>query len=177
MESHTPFGVILLKSGRAEGTEPVEIHRVGTTAHIFSTQYQDDGTIDINVAGRDRFEVLEIVESDPRLIAEIQSLRWTDLDKPQVRDLASPLTSKFSEYLKLIMALTGQWLRKMDLPESPVALAEYVSAGLQIGNETRQKLLEQTNIAELMSLQLEVLDAEIAKLADAVSRAQSSRSN
>jgi Lon protease-like protein len=177
MESQTPFGVILLKSGRAEGAEPLEIHRVGTTAHIFSANYQDDGTMNINVAGRHRFEVVDIIESDPRLIAEIQRIRWTDLDEPQVRDLTSPLTSKFSEYLGLIMALTGQWLRKMELPESPVAVAEYVSAGLQIGNIARQKLLAQTSIAELMRMQLELLDAEIAKLTDAVDRAQNSRSN
>ena len=177
MESETPFGIILLKSGRAEGAEPVEIYRVGTTANIFSAQYRDDGTIDINVTGRDRFEVLEIVETDPRFIAEIQHLQWTDLDEPRVRDLTAPLTNKFAEYLNLVMALTGQWLRKLNLPEGPVALAEYVSAGLQISNKTRQIMLEQTSVAELMSIQLEVLDAETTRLAEAVSRSHMSRSN
>ena len=177
LETQTPFGVILLKSGTAEGPDPVEIHRVGATAHIVSAKYQDDGTIDITVTGRDRFKVLETIESSPRMIAEVQGVNWTDSDNPDLADLAAPLTARFAEYLKLIMALTGQWIRKMDLPKSPVAMAEYVSAGLHVGNKTRQRLLEQTSILEVMKMQTEVLDGEIAKLAAAVNRAQSSRSN
>ena len=177
LETQTPFGVILLKSGTAEGLDPVEIHRVGATAHVVSAQYKDNGAIDINVMGHERFEVLKIIESSPRMIAEVQGVNWTDPDNPDIAELARPLTSRFAEYLKLIMTLTGQWVRKMDLPESPVALAEYVSAGLHVDNETRQKLLEQTSIAEAMKMQMEVLDGEIAKLAAAVRRAQSSRSN
>ena len=177
LETQTPFGVILLKSGRAEGLDPVEIHRVGATAHIVSAQYHDNGTIDINVMGHERFEVLQIIQSSPRMIAEVQGVNWTDPDNPEIAELAKPLTSRFAEYLKLIMALTGQWTRKLDLPKSPVALAEYVSAGLQVDNQIRQQLLEQTSIADAMQMQMEVLDGETAKLAAAVRRAQSSRSN
>ena len=177
LETRKPFGVILLKSGTAEGLDPVEIRSVGATAHIISAKHQENGTIDINVMGQDRFEVLEIIEFSPRIVAEIRTLAWTDPDNPDIADLAGPLTDRFAEYLKLIMALTGQWIRKMDLPTSPVALAEYVSAGLHVGNETRQKLLEQTSIAEVMKIQMQVLDSEIAKLAAAVNRAQSGRSN
>ncbi|MCY3800203.1 MAG: LON peptidase substrate-binding domain-containing protein [Chloroflexi bacterium] len=177
LETETPFGVILLKSGRAEGLDPVEIHRVGATAHIVSAQYKDNGTIDINVLGHERFEVLKIVESSPRMIAEVRGVNWTDPDNPEIEELAKPVTSRFAEYLKLIMALTGQWTRKLDLPTSPVMLAEYVSAGLQVDNSTRQQLLEQTSVVEAMKMEMEVLDREIAKLAAAVRRAQSGRSN
>ena len=177
LETQEPFGVILLKSGKAEGLDPVEIHRVGATAHIVSAQYKDNGTIDINVMGHERFEVLRIIESSPRMIAEVQGVNWTDPDSPEIAGLATPLNHRFAEYLKLIMALTGQWTRKLDLPTSPVALAEYVSAGLQVDNDTRQQLLEQTSIVETIKIQREVLDREIAKLAAAVRRAQSGRSN
>lgn len=177
LETKTPFGVILLKSGRAEGLDPVEIHGVGSTAHIVSAQYKDNGTIDINVLGHERFEVLKVIESSPRMIAEVRGVNWTDPDNPEIADLAEPVASRFTEYLRLIMALTGQWTRKLDLPTSPVMLAEYVSAGLQVENGTRQQLLEQTSVTEAMNMQIEVLDGEIAKLAAAVRRAQSGRSN
>ena len=177
MKSHIPFGVILLKSGEAEGVDPVTLHRVGTTAHVLSAQHHNDGTIAINVTGDHRFEVIDIIEPTPRIIAEVKPLEWTDLDRSGVRDLKPTLVSKFSEYLTTIMALTGQWLPKMDLPKSPVQLAEYVSAGLQVDNVTSQELLEETSVAQLMVQQLEILDTEVAKLAKMVKLAESRRSN
>lgn len=177
MKSHMPFGVILLKSGEAEGVGSVALHRVGTTAHILSAQHHNDGTIDLNVIGDHRFEVIDIIEPTPRVVAEVKPLEWTDLDRSRVHDLEPTLVSKFSEYLATIMALTGQWLPKMDLPKSPVRLAEYVSAGLQVDKITSQELLEETSVAQLMAKQLELLDTEVAKLAKMVELAESRRSN
>ena len=69
---------------------PVEIHRVGATAHIVSAQYKDNGTIDINVLGHERFEVLKMIESSPRMIAEVRGVNWTDPDNTEIAELAEP---------------------------------------------------------------------------------------
>ena len=177
IENETPFGVILLKSGRAEGTDPVEIHRVGTTAQVFSANHKDDGTIDVQVAGRDRFEVVDIVRSQPRMKAEVRKLEWIRSNDAGVDDLTHDLTSRFTEYLELLLALTGQWVRSMDLPDTPTGLAEFVSAGLQVGNEIRQDLLQRTGVPDLIRRQLQILDAEIPRLARAVDGIGAGRTN
>ena len=177
IENETPFGVILLKSGRAEGTDPVEIHRVGTTAQVFSANHKDDGTIDVQVAGRDRFEVVDIVRSQPRMKAEVRKLEWIRSNDAGGDDLTHDLTSRFTEYLELLLALTGQWVRSMDLPDTPTGLAEFVSAGLQVGNEIRQDLLQRTGVPDLIRRQLQILDAEIPRLARAVDGIGAGRTN
>lgn len=177
IENETPFGVILLKSGRAEGTEPVEIHRVGTTAHILAADHKDDGTIDVQVAGRERFEVVDIVASQPRMKAEVRKLQWIGLNDAGLDDLTNRLSSRFTEYLELLLALTGQWVRSLDLPDAPTDLAEFVSAGIQIGNEIRQDLLERFGVADLIRRQLEILDTEIPRLAGAVDGIGAGHSN
>ena len=177
VEERKPFGVILLKSGRAEGGGPVEIHKVGTTAHVISRNERPDGTVDIHVAGERRFEVVEIVQKTPRAIAQVRTLDWDEPAEEDVGELSGALRALFDEYLRLLLSFTGQWARSMGLPRRPASLAGYVSAGLQAPELTKQGLLETSNVRDLMGAQIEFLRAEVPRLKEAVGRLGASRSN
>ena len=142
---------------------------VGTTS--------DAELMDIQVAGRERFAVVELVETEPRLVADVRILEWEDVDIKAAREPLAPLRESFREYLRLLLTLTGQWVRRVELPDDPLTLAEFVSAGLQVSDAIRQRLLERSSLRALMHLQLELLAAEIPKLRRAVEERVQGRSN
>ena len=175
LEEDRRLGIILLQKGRAEGYGEVEIHEVGTVAEIVGANHRADGSVGIQIVGRKRFLVREVTQRRPRLIAEVDLLEWYADDARA--DAVDELRREFREYWRRLLEATGQWSRRLSMPDSPRDLAETVGAGIQIEASRRQLLLEQRTLGDLVNLELEVLRTQIPKLLKARAARERQRSN
>lgn len=175
LEGDRRLGIILLRKGRAEGGGEVEIHEVGTVAEIMGANHRPDGSVGIQIVGRERFLVREVTQRQPRLIAEVDLLEWYADDARA--EAVEELRREFGHYWRRLLEATGQWSRQMSMPDSPRDLAETVGAGVQIDASRRQLLLEQRTLGDLVKLELEVLRTQIPKLLKARAAREQRRTN
>ncbi len=175
LEEDRRLGIILLRKGRAEGGGEVEIHEVGTVAEIVGANHRADGSVGIQIVGRERFLVRDVTQRRPRLIAEVDLLEWYPDDARA--EAVEELRREFGEYWRRLLEATGQWSRQMSMPDSPRDMAETVGAGVQIDASRRQLLLEQRTLGDLVKLELEVLRTQIPKLLKARAAREQQRSN
>ncbi len=175
LEKDRRLGIILLRKGRAEGGWGVEIHEVGTVAEIVGANHRADGSVGIQIVGRERFLVRQVTQRRPRLIAEVDLLEWHAED---IRaEAVDELRREFGEYSRRLLEATGQWSCRRTLPDSPKDLAETVGARVQIDASRRQLLLEQRTLGDLVRLELDVLRTQIPKLVKARTAREQRRSN
>lgn len=159
-----PIGIILLLQGRPEDSGGVDIHSVGTVADIVNADRSREGVIDIHIAGRRRFLVDRVIRRLPRLIADVNILEWETRSDESLTEPVEELRRVFGDYWRTLLSATGQWSRQMWLPDTGLALAEFVAAGLQIGNHRRQLLLEQRSLADLIRLEITIVGEELPGL-------------
>lgn len=162
LSSSKPLGIVLIRSGSAEGGLNVDIYDIGTIADVVKADTNVDGTMDIVVQGRERFQVTELVQRLPRVIVEVELVEWRD--QPIDGDALLELQKAFESYLQVILAVAGQWERQLSLPEAPSELTNLIFKLLQITVEERQKLLECEGIEELICLELDIVRRDLPKL-------------
>tara|TARA_Y100000588_G_scaffold309059_1_gene333896 strand:- start:460 stop:1089 length:630 start_codon:yes stop_codon:yes gene_type:complete len=157
-----PLGIVLIKAGSAEEGLDIDIYDIGTIADVIECDANMDGTMDIVVQGRQRFQVVELVKRLPRVIADVELVEWGD--RVMNGDVLRELQTAFESYLQVVLAVAGQWQRQFRLPERPSDLTSLIFKLLQVTVEERQKLLECAGIEELICLELKILRRDLPRL-------------
>jgi Lon protease-like protein len=163
LESHSPFGVVLIKSGREVGG-PAEPHAVGTTVSIARVQRLDDGRMNLMVVGRDRFRIVEQLRTEPYLTARVEMWPSKMGDAATLDEHAERVASLFGEYFRLVGALAGHWARSVDLPHDPEHLADLVGSRLDVPTPMKQELLETATVSSRLKREVTLLSDELAPL-------------
>lgn len=157
LDAGDPFGIVLAHDDKEVAGVP-QPHSVGTTAIITDVRALEDGRMNIIVRGDMRFRILDLVTGQPYLGAYVEYLLPEVSEKIRdpvglglVRDL-------FRKYVKKLMNIGGHDLRVMDLPDDPELLSSVVAFLMAVPIRQRQALLEETDIAALLSVQIELLE-------------------
>ncbi len=159
-------GVIAQKDPAVEDPQIIDLHQVGTVAHILKTLQMPDGNTTVIIQGKKRFKLNEIVQEEPYLKARVSSY-----DK----NLTIPDNESFHALIQSIKDLSIQIINKSpNIPseasfaikniESPVFLVNFVSSNLNISNPDKQKLLEITDMLLRANKVLEFLTKELQML-------------
>lgn len=152
------FGVVLIRSGREVGAT-AEPEPVGTVAHIDEVKPLPDGTLAVTVTGQDRFRILDLVRERPYLAAMVELL-----DEPigpgDVQALAVQVEEAAQRTLRRMLALNGEWVRRVPLPRDPTRLSYAVAERLPLDLPVRQELLEALTTSRRLSLEIPILSAE-----------------
>ncbi len=160
-----PFGVVLIRSGEEVGG-PAEPYQVGTTARIARVQRLPDGRMNLVVFGERRFRIDGLDRSQPYLAGEVEYLESEDAGAPEAEDEAQRVAALFGEQFRLTMAVTGQWVRRMDLPGDPDALADFVGGHVQAPPPAKQELLETLSVPARLRRETELLGDHIRNLTE-----------
>jgi Lon protease-like protein len=145
IEERAPFGVVLIRSGEEVGGD-AEPYEIGCTARIVQIDRRPDGRMNLLTFGDDRFRILSLDRSAPYLQGDVELLASTDVEAPEVTDLTARVVALFREHFRLVLALTGQWLREFDLPKEPEVLADFLAGNLELPVEKKQELLETLSV-------------------------------
>jgi len=165
IEERAPFGVVLIKSGEEVGGE-AEPHEVGCTARVVQVQRLPDGKMNLLAYGDDRLRIAGLDRSEAYLQGDVELLESTDVDASGVDDAAARVSALFGEQFRLVLALTGQWMRELDLPEEPDVLADFLAGNLDLPVEERQSLLETLSVPARLARLTDLLGDRIRTLTE-----------
>ncbi len=139
LEHDQPFGVALILEGDEVGA-PAIPRRIGTEAAIIAVQRFPDGTCDIVVEGRRRFEILNLDHARSYLRAEVNFLEEpAGGEEAALPDAVAKLFEGVLEALELSgQAVVDETWKELDAQ----TLSFKIAAALPMSEPTKQELLE-----------------------------------
>jgi len=163
LESNSPFGVLLIRSGSEVG-EAAEPFEIGTTARIVRVQHLDAGRMNLICLGEQRFRLSRHVSETPYLVGDVEPLQSIDGDGQEVTDVADTVAALFAEYHRLYLAVSNQWTRQIGMPGAPGELADFVASRMAVDPLTKQRLLEELSVRRRLEMELETLSDAIREM-------------
>ena len=160
------IGTVAQKDYKTNEPEEEDMYRLGTVAHILKVLEMPDGSTSVIIQGRQRFEMIEMVQAEPYHKATVKLLK----DKKP--------NDKTREFEAIVGSLKDLSLRIIKLssnipPEASFAvknientkfLVNFICSNSDIEIEDKQKLLEIDNLKERSIRLLEHLTRQIQML-------------
>ena len=174
LESNSPFGVLLIRSG-SEVDEAAEPFEIGTTARIVRVQHLDAGRMNLICLGEQRFRLSRQVSKTPYLVSEVEPLQSIDGEGQEAKDVADTVAALFAEYHRLYLAVSNQWTRQIGMPGAPSELADFVASRMAVDPWTKQRLLEELSVRRRLEMEMETLSDAIREMTPKVDAARARR--
>lgn len=143
-----------------------DLHRIGTQASIMRMLRMPDGSTTVILQGKKRFEIKNVVDTEPYFTAQVVDFPETNRDDSSKEQQA--LFESLKEVALKIIALTP------DIPnEASVAvkninglsfLANFISSNMKVATSEKQALLEVADLEERAKRALEMLNKELQML-------------
>lgn len=158
-------GVLAQLDGKVEEPTENDLHSTGTLARIVKILKMPDGSNTVIIQGKTRFEVTEIVETEPYLTARVK----------QIVDIPATDNSEFQATISTLKDLAGRIIQiSPNIPteagivlkniDNPSFLIHFISSNLNSKVKEKQRILEENNLESRAKLVLEFLDAELQML-------------
>ncbi len=160
------IGVVAQKDEAKENPEAKDIHSVGTVARILRVLKMPDGNITVIIQGKKRFEIDQVVTTDPFITATIKEV---EEQRPEATD------KEFNAIIESIKELAIDIIKDSpNIPsdaafaikniESSSFLINFVCSNLNISVSEKQSLLEINSLNERALQTLKLLNMELQKL-------------
>lgn len=165
LDTDSEFGVVLINEGTETGGAAGP-YRVGTATRILDVSHLPDGRMNIVTAGEYRFEILDVQDELPYLVAQVRLLddEFALEVAPAVKSLAEESAVLYQTYELLSSRLIFAWQPPEENPEHPLELAYQIGTRLRISLEERQLLLETVQLEELLTREIAILKDENQRL-------------
>ncbi|GIW15341.1 MAG: hypothetical protein KatS3mg063_1194 [Tepidiforma sp.] len=168
LDSGGEFGVVLIREGPEVGPGAIP-HEVGTAARIESCEEVDGGRFILTARGTWRFRINRLLPPRPYPYGDVTPLDDTDGPlTPRLKAGLETVRATFPLYFRLMLSLTDQWARGLQLPEKPHRLVNFLGEWLQVGEDVKQRLLEMEAAEDRVAYLAEVLDDLVMRTKDAV---------
>lgn len=138
------FAVVAIREGYEVGDHGMQsMHRTGTLVQLTEAERYDDGTLDIEVTGRQRVVLSAVDGSGEYLRAEFEALEDDhELAPGEASDEAARTLTTFVEYREELSALRGGPVLSGPMPQDPTYLSYSLAATCLLSQAERQELLE-----------------------------------
>ncbi|MCB8925456.1 MAG: LON peptidase substrate-binding domain-containing protein [Ardenticatenaceae bacterium] len=151
-EEKSPFGILLIKQGKAERDTAVVPHNVGCMVNITQMEQLEDGRLLIMAVGQERFRVRSLSRQKPYLVGEVERM-------PYLPEKTAPLQTAVDNLHPLVLSYLNQLTALADnvefdptqIPTEPEALSHMAASLLQVSLETKQSMLEANKISNLLN--------------------------
>lgn len=152
VEEKSPFGILLIKQGRAEGDEAVIPHTVGCMVAITQMEELEDGRLLIMAIGQERFRVQSLNRTKPYLVGEVETLPYLPEKTAPLQAAANDLHPLVLNYLTMLTKLADNIeFDPTQVPTEPEALSHLAASLLQVSLETKQSLLEAKKVTNALN--------------------------
>jgi ATP-dependent Lon protease len=159
------IGLIASREPDLETPGPDDLFRVGTVATVHRMLRAPDGTIRLLVQGIARFKVLEFVEQEPYLKAQIELIPETEEEDIEVEALARNARDQFQRIANMIPSLPRELIESVLLLDDPLQTVYTIANFQRIELADAQELLEFDSVSEklhklvaLLAREAEVLE-------------------
>ncbi|MCC6613535.1 MAG: LON peptidase substrate-binding domain-containing protein [Anaerolineae bacterium] len=166
METHAPFGVVLLQSGSevaGEGSEP-EPYAIGCTAHITQLQPLGDGRMNLVAMGHERFRILARHNDEPYMTGDVEIMSLQDHDAETLSSDAPELHLWIKRYLQLLERVENAEFSIAQLPRDTLSLMYLAATILRITPAEKQELLTEDDPLHLAASIKDLMRREVTLL-------------
>lgn len=160
------IGVVSQIDESVEDPELKDINPIGTVAKILRILKMPDGNITVILQGQKRFEVSEIITSEPYMTATIKEVPEARPAKEneEFKAIIDSIKEKALEIIKSSPNIPSEAAFAIKNIESSSFLINFVSSNLNVPVEDKQKLLEINDLKERAMATLRFMDVELKKL-------------
>ncbi len=157
IRNESSFGIVMIKEGEEVGDAATPC-KVGTAVDLVDVDRFPDGQMNIVTSGHSRFEILEINDELPYLVARVRMLDSLDAEPDtSLEEIATETRELYIEYETLSSYLRFGWQPPEENPKHPQQLAYQIGTRLRISLDEKQNLLEITSFDELLRREIEIL--------------------
>ena len=142
------IGVVSQMDGNIEDPSAADLCKIGTVAKVIKMIKMQDGGTTIIIQGKQRFELVEMVEVDPFFQARVNLLEEEKIGKEDqnFQALLSTIKDLATQIIQLSPNFPSEAAMILKNIESPLFLINFVSSNLNVTINEKQALLEQNNI-------------------------------
>jgi len=165
VRQHLPMGLIAQKDPTIEAPGPLDLYDVGTAANVVRVVAAPDGQRQIVVQGRQRFKIIEFVQTEPFPVAKVDLLEEMPPDSKEFEARILQLRTESGKALTLLPQPMPDLKMVLDNIEDPVALIDLIASTLDIPLPEKQEILATFDIedrarkvSEKLAHQIEVLE-------------------
>jgi ATP-dependent Lon protease len=142
VRSERQIGILAQRDASVDEPGEIDLYRIGTVANVVRYLTGKDGTHHVVSQGEQRFRVVEFLHGWPFLVARIERIASPEADSPQVQARFINLKRQALEALELLPQVPQELVQQINAITDPGALADIVSAYLDLSVEEKQEVLE-----------------------------------
>ena len=160
------IGVVAQKNDKVEDPTFEDLHHIGTVAQILRMFQMPDGNTTAIIRGKKRFEVKELLETDPYLkgsVVPFDEIKPVKGDK-EFEALVSTAKDSALNVIKLSPHIPSEAGFAIKNIESASFLVNFISSNMNATVADKQKMLEVADLKQRMMLLLEHLSKEMQML-------------
>lgn len=162
------IGVVAQKNFKTEDPGEKDIFRIGAVARILKLLVLPDGNTTIIIQGKQRFEIGEIKQKDPYMVAGIIMLdeNFPEKNKKETRAIIESIKDTAFKIMSLNPEIPKEAQVALDNIEDPNFLTYFLCSNINASVTEKQKLLESNNGLKRAKSLLEYLlkDLQILEL-------------
>jgi len=160
------IGVVAQKNEKVDDPELTDLHQVGTVARILKLLKMPDGNTTVILQGTKRFQVGELIQKEPYLIAE--SLPFQEdrsvIKEKEFKAIIESIREKAMEIINLNPALPSEASFAIKNIDSKTFLLNFISSNMDLNANEKQELLNEPDLKERALLTLRKMDEELQRL-------------
>ena len=162
------IGVVSQKNTKVEDPGIDDLYQVGTVARILKLLVLPDGNTTIIIQGKQRFEIKEIVQDNPFLMATINVLKehFPDKKKRESKAIIESIKDAAFKIMSLNPEIPQEAQIAIDNIDNPNFLTHFLSSNINADVVDKQRLLEIADGLQRATVLLEYLlkDLQILEL-------------
>ncbi|MGQ9731326.1 MAG: endopeptidase La [Candidatus Zipacnadales bacterium] len=158
--SHKMLGLVLVKDPEREQIGPEDLYKMGTAALLHRMLRMPDETRRLLVNGIARIRILQVVQTEPYLVADVERVADVIVEDEELAALRQQLLNVFRTIVELSPHMPSElYIQALNM-ESAGVLADLVTANLNIEPAQRQSVLELIDVKLRLGHVLELANRE-----------------
>ena len=136
-----PIGIVAQRDPKIEVPQSKDLYEIGTTADVLRMSESNGRQRQIVIQGRQRFRIVEIVQTDPFLAARTLFLQES---VPQTKEFEARilhLREEASKALSLLPQPVAELKSMIESIDDPVALIDIIASTLELSTADKQEIL------------------------------------
>ena len=160
------IGVVAQKNELIENPSADDIFKIGTVARIMKMLKMPDGNTMVILQGKKRFEIDEIVQTKPFMKARTKELAevFPEKEDLEFRAILDSIKDVALQIIKENPNIPSEASFAIKNIQSDTFLVNFVSSNLNLNTESKQKLLNISNLKERALETLKKMNQELQRL-------------
>jgi len=164
LEDKRPFGVVLIRSGVAEGGPVADPYDIGCVAEIVEVQRLEDGRMLLMIIGTERFRILSLNHERSYLMGTMEEFPFAAEAVAELDQSAARLLPLVAEYLQILADSGNVEFDPEQMPTDPEDLIFLAAAALQVEAEQKQAFLENDKASSVLNELVRTYNRELLYL-------------